>query len=83
MSEADPYLALGRLRQTIRRALSTRYLKAEGERVDLSHDEMSGRVAYGGVAVDGRFVAFAELVELIQSYEGFQFSLRIADPYDG
>ena len=82
MSETDPYLALGRLRQTIRRELSTRYLLSGDGRLSLAYDEMKGRVAYGGVAVDGRFVRFADLVELIQTYEGFHFSLRIVDPDD-
>jgi hypothetical protein len=82
MSESDPYLALGRLRQTIRRELSTRYLQAAGGRLALSHDALKGRIAYGGVAVDGQFVSFAELVELIQTCEGFQISLRISDPFD-
>jgi hypothetical protein len=83
MSETDPFLALGRLRQTIRSALSTRYLSSGNGRLELSHDVLDGRIAYGGVAVDGQFVSFADLVELIQTYEGFQFALRIVDPDDG
>lgn len=82
MSETDPYLALGRLRRTIRRELATRYLQSGDERLQLSHDALKGRIAYGGVAVDGRFVTFSELVELIQSYEGFHLSLEIRDPFE-
>ncbi|HSU12530.1 DUF7713 domain-containing protein [Longimicrobium sp.] len=82
MSESDPYLALGRLRQTIRRELSTRYLRLDGGRLALSHDVLKGRIGYGGVAADGRFVSFEDWVELIQTYEGFHFSIEIFDPYD-
>lgn len=82
MSETDPYLALGKLRQTIRRELSTRYLLPGDGRLNLAHDELKGRIAYGGVAVDGRFVSFHDLLELIQTHEGFHFSLRIVDPDD-
>ena len=82
MSEADPYLALGKLRRTIRRELSTRYLESHGGRLALSHDVLKGRIAYGGVSVDGQFVSFAELLELIQGYESFHVSLEISDPFD-
>jgi hypothetical protein len=81
MLEADPYLALGRLRRTIRRGSSTRYLQSSGGRLALSHDALKGRIGYGGVAVDGRLVSFAELLELIQSYEGFHLSLEVTDPF--
>jgi hypothetical protein len=81
MSETDPYLALGRLRQTIRRELSTRYLQSERGRLALSHDALKGRIAYGGVVVDGQFVSFSEFAELIQTYEGFQLSLEMRDPF--
>ncbi|HYH79948.1 MAG TPA: hypothetical protein VEX86_09120 [Longimicrobium sp.] len=79
MSEADPYLALYRLRGTIRRELATRYLQSNGGRLALSHDELKGRIGYGGLAIDGKFVSFADLVELIQTYEGFNISLQIHD----
>jgi len=82
MSESDPYQALGQLRRTIRRELSTRYLQSNGGRLALSHDALKGRIAYGGVAVDGQFVSFAELLELLQTYEGFHLSLEIHDPFD-
>lgn len=51
-------------------------------RLNLAYDEMKARIAYDGVAVDGRFASFEKLVDLIQTYEGFHFSLRIVDPYD-
>jgi hypothetical protein len=79
MSDTDPYLALYRLRQTIRRELSIRYLQPGGGRLGLSHDELKGRIGYGGLAVDGEFVSFADLVELIQTHEAFHISLQILD----
>lgn len=82
MSESGPWLALGRLRRTIRRELSTRYLRTSGGRLALSHDVLRGRIGYGGIAADGQFVSFDDLVELIQTYEGFHFSIEISDPYE-
>lgn len=82
MSETDPFLALGKLRRTIRRELSTRYLHGESDDLELAHDELKGRIGYGGVAVDGQFVTFDDLVRLLDVYEGFQFHLRITDPVD-
>jgi hypothetical protein len=79
MSETDPYFALARLRQTIRRELSRRYLQSNAGRLELSHDLLEGRIAGGGVVVDGEFVSFSDLWELIQTYEGFHLSLRIMD----
>ena len=82
MSDSDPYLALGKLRQIIRRELSTRYLHGEGRSLELAHDELKGRIGYKGVAVDGQFVSFDDLLRLLQTYEGFHFHLRITDPTD-
>ena len=36
---------------------------------------------YGGVAADGQFVSFDDLVELIQTYEGFHFSIQIFETF--
>lgn len=82
MSESSPFLALGRLRAIIRRELSTRYLDTSDGRLGLLHDTLKGRVEVGGLAVDGQFVSFTDLLELLQIYEGFQISLRISDPFD-
>jgi hypothetical protein len=43
---------------------------------------MKGRVSYGGVVVDGEFISFEEFCSILDTYEGFQFSLTIADPYN-
>jgi len=81
-AEADPYIALGRLRDKIRKGLSTRYLIVEYGRRLPSHNLLKGHVGYGGVIVDGEFVPFEEFVAMLQTYEGHQFSLQLADPFD-
>lgn len=81
-SEASPYLALGRLRQRISEGLAMRYLIREDGRRRLGHDRAVGRISYGSVVVDGEQIPFDQFVEMLQSYEGWQFSLRIADPYE-
>src|SRR3989304_1066164 len=77
-AEADPYIALGRLRDKIRKGLSTRYLIVEDGRRLPSHHVLKGHVGYGGFVVDGGLVPFEEVVAMLQTYEGHQFSLHLA-----
>lgn len=81
-SPTDPFFALGHLRDKIRQGLATRYLTMSGHERTLSHDRLKGNISYGGVVVDGEFIPFNELWTLLETYEGFQFSLTIADPFD-
>lgn len=81
-SSTDPHSALGQLRSKIRKGLSIRYLTFERGRRFPSHDELKGRIGSGGVVVDGEFLPFKEFVDMLQTYEGWQFSLRIVDPSD-
>jgi hypothetical protein len=81
-SPTDPSFALGQLRDKIRQGLATRYLYTKQHGRSLSHDRLQGHIGSGGVVVDGEFIAFDELWILLETYEGFQFSLKIADPYD-
>ncbi|HEX6384308.1 MAG TPA: hypothetical protein VF177_06535, partial [Anaerolineae bacterium] len=62
--------------------LATRYLIEQFGRRFPGHDRLKGRIGFGGVVVDGEFVSFAELCSILDTYEGFQFSLTIVDPYD-
>lgn len=78
-SASSPYHALGDLRGKIRRELSTRYLNIEYGRRALSHDVMKGRIGYDGVVVDGEHIPFDELVAMLTTYEGFEFSLQIVE----
>ena len=81
-SPADPFHALGELRARIRKLLSVRHLIERKGRLSLTHDRLRGRVSCGGVVVDGIFLTFNQLAELIQTYEGFQFDLTILDSSD-
>jgi hypothetical protein len=60
--------------------LSVRHLKEEDGLLTPTHDRLRGRVSYGGVVIDGLFVDFANFAQMLQTYEGFQFDLRIVDP---
>ena len=81
-STVDPFHALGNLRWRIRKLLSTRHLVEKGGRQSLTHDRLRGRISSGGVVVDGLFLTFEQLAELVQTYEGFQFDLKIVDSSD-
>lgn len=81
-SVVDPFHALGDLRQRIRKLLSIRHLFDEHGRLSLTHDRLRGHISYGGVVVDGIFLTFEQLAELIQTYEGFQFDLQIMGSSD-
>lgn len=81
-SSVDPYQALADLRKRIPKLLSTRHLVKRGGRLSLTHDRLRGRVSSGGVVVDGIFLTFEQLADLVQSYEGFQFDLKIVEPSD-
>lgn len=81
-SVVDPFQALGDLRKRIRKLLSVRHLMEEQGRLSLTHDRMRGRISDGGVVVDGVFLTFDQLAELLQTYEGFHFDLKIVDSSD-
>ncbi|MDZ4163513.1 MAG: hypothetical protein U1C55_00130 [Smithellaceae bacterium] len=76
-SETNPFNALGELRQKIRKRLSTRYLQKEKSGHYLYHDEAKGQIGYGGVIIDGAFIPFEQLNEMIQTYEGFYIEIKI------
>jgi hypothetical protein len=81
-STVDPFHAPGNLRMRIRKLLSVRHLLEKDGSLSLTHDRLRGRIASGGVVVDGIFLTFEQLAELIQTYEGFQFDLKIVDSSD-
>jgi hypothetical protein len=81
-SPVDAFHALAFLRKKIAKLLSVRHLVEQERKLSLTHDRMRGRVAFGGVVVDGIFLTFEQLAELIQTYEGFQFDLKIVDASD-
>ena len=81
-STVDPFQALGDLRLRIRKLLSVRHLVERDGRLSLTHDRLRGRIDDGGVVVDGIFLTFDQLAELLQTHEGFQFDLKIVDSSD-
>ena len=79
-SETNPFNALATVRSKIRKGLATKYLSLEKEGAVLRFDEFQGRIDFGGVVIDGQFIPFAELCEILQVYEGFSINVSITDP---
>ena len=79
-SSVDPFQALGELRQRIPKLLCVRHLVKRAGRLSMTHDRLRGRISSGGVVVDGIFLTFDQLAELLQTHEGFQFDLKIVEP---
>ncbi len=83
-----PYLALGELRNKMRRALATRHLVSPAQGADLTmlHDGLAGHIGWseeaGGIVfvVDGSPLTLEDIERLASMHEGWQFSLRFADP---
>ena len=83
---SSPYLALGRLRGRIQRALATRHLeeRSPGDFLPL-HDTLRGRISYSreedGVAfvIDGRSLTLSQFTKIVDMYEGWQFRLDFFD----
>ena len=82
ISSVDPFQALGDLRKRIPKLLSVRHLVKRDGRLSMTHDRLRGRISSGGVVVDGIFLTFDQLADLVQTYEGFQFDLKIVDSSD-
>lgn len=81
-SRVDPFECLSKLRSKIPRLLSVRHLVDHQGSLQPGHDRLRGRITYGGVVIDGRFLTFSQLENMMQTYEGFQFDLRFIDPAD-
>ena len=81
-AESSPYLALGRLRQRIAQGLATRYLVVAEAQRGLSHERAVGHIDYGGVVIDGEKIEFDDFVDMLQVYEGWQFEIRVVDPFE-
>ena len=78
-TDTDPFVALGDLRQKIRRGLSTKFLTNFQGKPMPRFDELEGRISYGGVVVDGNFISFEDFSEMLQTYEGFNFDIKLHD----
>jgi hypothetical protein len=85
----SPFLALGRLRARIQRALATRHLeeRTPGEFLPL-HDTLRGRISYSSeedeaaFVIDGKSVNLSQLAKILQMYEGWQFRLDFLEEGD-
>ena len=76
-AEASFTTALARLRGKIRAGLAQRFLIHDGEALDMPLERLCGRIDCDGVVVDGRLLDWAALQSLLQTYEGWEFELRI------
>lgn len=75
--------ALGKLNRKIRAGISRRYLGDHSRHgLTLLTDGFAGLVGSGGVTIDGRHVPFADLIDLLQVYEGHRIELRLTDQSD-
>jgi hypothetical protein len=71
--------ALSKLRRKISKELSTRHLYVDSEgKTQLTHDELSGHISYGGIVVDGHLLKFQELERILQTHEGFEIHIKIS-----
>ena len=90
--EFDPtsaYLALGRLRGRIRRALAMRHIEEwEPGVFQATHNTVRGRISYStelqqvAFVVDGQLLTLEQFGKLAETFEGFQFRFDIFDSSD-
>lgn len=82
----SPYLALGKLRAKMSKALSIRHIYKEKGRYILAHDTLRGWITYrnGEVffVVDGIPLSLKKLGKIAETREGWQFTLRFIDRTD-
>ncbi len=76
-AEASFTTALARLRGKIRAGLAQRFLIHDGDALDMPLERLCGRIDCDGVVVDGRLLDWTALQSLLQTYEGWEFELRI------
>ena len=76
-AEASFTTALVRLRGKIRAGLAQRFLIHDGDALDMPLERLCGRIDCDGVVVDGRLLDWTALQSLLQTYEGWEFELRI------
>lgn len=77
LAQASLTVALGRLRGKIRAGLAQRFLIADGQELDMPLERLCGHIDSGGVVVDGKLLDWDALRSLLQTYEGWDFDLRI------
>ena len=78
-SESNPLTALNELRKKIKRGLAIRYIQERDGTLYLGHDEAEGYISSNGIVIDGKFISFQTFVEMLQTYEGSGFSLKVME----
>lgn len=84
-NDSSPYLALGRLRDKIREALSTRHIEKTKDGLQVYHDTLKGRITASPdvegpvVVVDGVPIGWDEFGRMILTFEGFRFEMTFVD----
>lgn len=95
--DADPDTVLARLRRVVHREVGRAYLEphASGAEVGdtswvIAGDEVAGRIDWSGdgsvrepsVVIDGRRFGWDEFGEMVASFEGWEFRMRLGDSSD-
>ena len=76
--------ALWRIRAKIKKNLSTKYLDETDGRIELTHDELVGRITSSDAGetvleVDGKEIDAKKFWQILSAYEGFEISLVIKE----
>jgi hypothetical protein len=84
-SETNPSNALFNLREKMHRTLAMRHITRRGTRYQMLHDTIRGRITWSkdnglALVVDGIPLDLDDLREILETHEGWQFRLEIADP---
>jgi len=93
--DEDRFVQLGRLVERIRRALATKYLEEGQCGLQIKDMEVKGTIEadmsdesdlWGSrmpmLVIDGRDVSWEEFGQMLMTFEGFQFKLKIVDKSD-
>ena len=86
----DQQVLLEKLKAKIKKTISKRYLKKStspygGKTISIKDSEVAGRFEYNEDAdapklvIDGKLISWEEFGRMLNSYEGFQFHLKIID----
>ena len=87
--EEDQFALLGRMIGRIRKTLSVKYIKDNGDGYGVQITDMMVRGRFEcddaympSVVVDGQEISWEKFGRMISSYEGWQFKLEILDRSD-
>ncbi len=96
--DADPDAVLAQLRRVVDREVGRAYLEPQesgaevgGTRWVIAADEVAGRIDWSGdgsvrepsVVIDGRRFDWGEFGQMVASFEGWEFRMRLDDSSDG